>query len=88
MEALILGEGRPYNLGKWPKTGKPDMQIMDWSILIGNTGLYSLVEKSLHHFRFPACWNMNKLFKENLWGVILTPSPLSNLRVNPLNERI
>ena len=22
-EALILGEGRPKNIGKWPKTGKP-----------------------------------------------------------------
>ena len=32
-EAIILGEGRPENLGKWPKTGKPIvMQIREWSI--------------------------------------------------------
>ena len=55
-EALLLGEGWPENLGKWPKTGKPIvMQIMEWSILIWNTGLYSLVSKSLHYFCFPAC---------------------------------
>ena len=30
--------------GKWPKTGKPIViQIKEWPILIGNTGLYSLV---------------------------------------------
>ena len=29
-EALISGEGRPENLGKWPKTGKPiAMQIRE-----------------------------------------------------------
>ena len=50
-EALISGEGRLENLGKWPKTGKPIVrQIRDWSILKGNTGLYSLVSKSLHYF--------------------------------------
>ena len=55
-EALIFGEGRLENLGKWPKTGRPIvMQIREWSILMGNTGLYSLVSKSLHYFGFPAC---------------------------------
>ena len=55
-EALISGEGRPENLWKMAKTGKPIvMQIREWSILIGNTGLYSLVSKSLHYFGFPAC---------------------------------
>ena len=28
------------------------MQIRQWSILIGKTGLYSLVSKSLHYFVF------------------------------------
>ena len=38
------------------KTGKPIvMQIREWSILIGNTGLYFLASKSLHYFGFPAC---------------------------------
>ena len=55
-EALISEEGRLENLGKWPKTGKLIvMQIREWSILIGNTGLYSPVPKSLHYFCFPAC---------------------------------
>ena len=49
---------------KWPKTGKPIvMQIREWSILIGNTGLYSLASKSLHYFGFPACYI--KLFTKN-----------------------
>ena len=55
-EALISREGRPENFGKMAKTGKPIViQIKEWSILIGNTGLYSLVSKSLHYFDFPAC---------------------------------
>ena len=55
-ESLISGDGRPENLGKMAKIGKPIvMQIREWSILIGNTGLYSLVSKSLHYFGFPAC---------------------------------
>ena len=55
-EALILGDSRPENLGKWSKIGKPIiMQIKEWSFLIGNTGLCSLVSKSLHYFGFPAC---------------------------------
>ena len=42
-EALISGEERPENLGKWLKTGKRIvMQIREWSILIGNAGLFSL----------------------------------------------
>ena len=61
----MSGKGRqPENLGKWPKTGKPIiMGIREWSILIENTGLYSLVPKSLHYFGFPACWI--KLFAKN-----------------------
>ena len=44
-EVLISGEGRPENLGKIAKTGKPiAMQIREWSILIGNTGLHSLYQ--------------------------------------------
>ena len=39
------------------------MQIREWSILIGNTVLYSLVSKSLHYFGFPAC--QTKLFAKN-----------------------
>ena len=63
-EALISGEGRPENLGKWPKTGKPIvMQMREWSILIRNTGVYSLVSKSLHYLCFPAC--QIKLFAKN-----------------------
>ena len=55
-EALISGEEGPENLGKWPKTGKPIvMLIRKWSILIGNTGFYSLVSMSLRFFGFPAC---------------------------------
>ena len=55
-EALISAEGRPENLGKMAKNRKPIvMQIREWSILIGNTGLHSLVSKSLHYFCFPAC---------------------------------
>ena len=55
-KALILGEGKPENLRKMAKTGKHIvMQIRELSILIGNTGLYSLVSKSLHYFGFPAC---------------------------------
>ena len=55
-EALISGEGRPANLGKWRKTGKSfAIQIREWTVLIGNTGLFSLVSKSLHYFCFPAC---------------------------------
>ena len=48
-EAPISGEGRPENLGK---TGQKQGE---WSILIGNTGLYSLVSKFLQYFGFPAC---------------------------------
>ena len=63
-EAQILEEGWPENLEKMPKTGKPIvMQIREWSILIGNTGLYSLESKSLHYFGFPAC--QIKLFTKN-----------------------
>ena len=52
-EALNLGEGRPENLGKWPKPGKPIvMQIREWSILLGNTNLYSQVSKSSHSLVF------------------------------------
>ena len=48
-----MGEGQTENLRKWPKTGKPIvMQIGEWSILIGNTGLYSVVSKSFHYFGF------------------------------------
>ena len=55
-EALTSGEGRPEILGKMVKTGKPIvMQISEWSIQIGNTGLFSLVSKSLHYLCFPAC---------------------------------
>ena len=55
-EALISGEGWPENLGKMARTGKPIvMQIREWSIIIGNTGLYSLVSKFLHYFCFSAC---------------------------------
>ena len=55
-EALIFGEGWPENLGKMAKNRELIvMQIREWSILIGNTGLYSLVSKSLHYFCFPAC---------------------------------
>ena len=36
-EALISGEGRPENLGKWPKAGKPVVtQIREWSIFAKN----------------------------------------------------
>ena len=56
ISALILGEGRPENLGKWPNTGKPIvMQIRACLILIGNSGLHSLVSKPLHYFCFPLC---------------------------------
>ena len=52
----MFGEGRQENVGKMTKTGKPIvMQIREWSILIRNTGLYSLVSKCLHYFGFPAC---------------------------------
>ena len=55
-EALISGEGRSENLEKIAKNGKPIVvQIREWSILIGNNCLYSLVSKSLHYFGFPAC---------------------------------
>ena len=55
-EALISGEGRPENLGNMAKTGKPIvMQIREWSILIGNTKLYSRVPKSSHCFGFLVC---------------------------------
>ena len=55
-KALISGKGLLEKLGKWPKTGKPIvMQVREWSSLIGNTGLYSLVSKSLHYFGFPSC---------------------------------
>ena len=55
-EALISGELRPENLKEMAKTGKPIvMQIREWSILIENTGLYSLVSKSFYYFGFPAC---------------------------------
>ena len=55
-EALISREGRPENLGKWPEPGKPVvMQSWEWSILIGNTNLYSQVPKSSHCFGFPVC---------------------------------
>ena len=51
-EALLSGEGRPENLGKMAKNGEPIvMQIREWSILIADTGLHSLVS----NFGFPAC---------------------------------
>ena len=54
MEALISGKGRPENFREnGPKTGKPIvMQIREWSILIDDTALYSLVSKYLHYFGF------------------------------------
>ena len=55
-EALTSGEGLPENLGEWPKPGKPIvMKIREWSILIGNTNLYSQVLKTSHCFDFPVC---------------------------------
>ena len=55
-EAQSLEEGRPENLQKMAKNREPIvMQIREWSILIGNTGLYSLASKSLHYFGFLAC---------------------------------
>ena len=51
-----MGEGRLENLRKMAKNREPiAIQIREWSILIGNTGLYSLVSKFLHYFGFPAC---------------------------------
>ena len=48
-KVLISEVGRLENLGKMAKRGKAIvMQIREWSILIGNTGFYSLVSKSLH----------------------------------------
>ena len=64
-EALISGEGRPENLGKMAKPGKPNvMQIREWSILIGNTNFYPQVPKSFHCFGFPVCYI--KLFGKKL----------------------
>ena len=53
---ILYWQGRPNfgvgTAGKWPKTEKSIvMQIREQSILIGNTGLYSLVSKSLHYFQ-------------------------------------
>ena len=46
---IIFWPGRPENLGRMAKNREPIvMQIREWSILIGNTGLYSLVSKSSH----------------------------------------
>ena len=43
-EGPNFGEGRPENLEKMAKNREPIvMQIRKWSILIGNTGLYSIV---------------------------------------------
>ena len=56
IEALLSEKGQPEKLEKMDKTGKSIvMQIREWSILLGNTGLNSLVSKSLHYFGFPAC---------------------------------
>ena len=55
-EVLISWEVRPENLEKWPKPRKPIfMQIREWSILIGNTNLYSQVPKFSHCLGFPVC---------------------------------
>ena len=56
-EALISGERQPENLGKMAKKKENYilMQIKEWSIPIGNSGLYSLVPNSLHNFGFPTC---------------------------------
>ena len=57
-DSIFFCQGGP-NLGleiyrKWPKTWKPIfMQIREWSIVLGSTGLYSMVLKSLHCFDFP-----------------------------------
>ena len=52
-DEIISGEKRSGNLGKWSKTGESIiMQIREWPILIGNTGIYSLVSKSLQYFGF------------------------------------
>ena len=51
-------------LGKWPITGNlVVMQSGEWSILVENTGLYSLVSRSLHYFGFPTC--QSKFFAED-----------------------
>ena len=55
-EALILGKGRSENLGKMAKTRETYCYVnYEWSILIGNTNLYSQVPKSSHCFGFPVC---------------------------------
>ena len=62
-ESKFFGQGGPNfgggTTGKLKENGqkvKPIvMQIRECSILIGNTGLYSLVSKSLHYFCFSAC---------------------------------
>ena len=55
-ETLISGRDGRKNLGKMAKTGNPIvMQIRELSVLIENTGIYSLVSKSWHYFGFPAC---------------------------------
>ena len=52
----IIGRNFGGGTRKWPEIGKPIvMQIREWSIIIGNTGLYSLVSKSLHYFCLSAC---------------------------------
>ena len=54
---FLAREGRPEKVGKIAKNRKTSivMQIREWSILRGNTGLYSLVSNSFHYFGFPAC---------------------------------
>ena len=55
-EALISEEEWPKNLEKMAKTEKSIvMQIREWSIIVANTGLHSLVSKFLHNFGFSAC---------------------------------
>ena len=50
-----FGGGTAGTFREMAKTAKPIvMQIRKWSILIGNTGLYSLVSKFLHCFCFQA----------------------------------
>ena len=51
-----FGGGTTGKFGEMARAGKPIVtHIREWSILMGNTGLYSLVSNSLHYFCFPAC---------------------------------
>ena len=80
-----FGEGTAGKFREMAQTRKPIvMQISEWSILIGNTNLYSQVPKSSHCFGLPVCYI--KLFAKNCKSQFQAKYCLNFAALPSLNE--